>query len=132
MRQLKNRIASGLTTIDDMMALHIFSMACAFMLQSNAYALTQHGNALAFQHAVQLINDIAQRWRLNPKRQTFYQTNWGQVHIFDDCQSAPCMTTQWAQRDLTIYKKQVASLLPKGDAQLQINQNPFSLNVVVS
>ena len=115
-----------------MMALHIFSMACAFMLQSNAYALTQHGNVLAFQHAVQLINDIAQRWRLNPKRQTFYRTNWGQVHTSDDCQSAPCTSTQWAQRDLTIYKKQVASLLPKGDAQLQINQNPFSLNGVVS
>ncbi|MSQ57329.1 MAG: hypothetical protein EXR35_07430 [Limnohabitans sp.] len=70
MRRLNTSHTSGLTTIDAMMALLIFSMACAFMLQSNAYALAQHRNALAFQHAVQLINDIAQRWRLNPKRQT--------------------------------------------------------------
>ncbi|MSQ57328.1 MAG: hypothetical protein EXR35_07425 [Limnohabitans sp.] len=44
----------------------------------------------------------------------------------------PCTSTQWAQRNLALWKKQVTQILPKGDAQLQINQNPFSLNVVVS
>jgi Tfp pilus assembly protein PilV len=89
------------------------------LVLSAAQALQWERDSLARGQAVLLAQDLSHRLHLNASTPDPYQLAWGQTPPSLSCRDRPCSRTEWAQSDLAIWRAQLTTLLPDGDAWLQ-------------
>lgn len=116
----------GASLIEALVALLVLALGLLAMARLQAGNLTQarHTNARAL--AVQMAAELKERMLLNPGATTAdpadnpYLTDFEQAaaEAPPDCTTQPCSAANLATRDLARWKRELATLLPKGDAQV--------------
>lgn len=116
----------GVSLIEALVGLLVLALGLLAMARLQAGHLTQARNTNARALAVQMAADLKERMLLNPAAMTADPADNPYLTAFDtaftdelpDCSQRPCNAGQIAQRDLALWKQQLAALLPDGDAQI--------------
>ncbi len=81
-------------------------------------AVQQQREGVAWAQALQLSDDLLARMAINREGLDAYRLNLAEMPVAQDCTQRDCDASQWAQADLSAWKRRVQTELPHGDAQL--------------
>lgn len=109
----------GFSTLEALCALMVLNLLGLGLLQWQWQALQAQQDAMAFQNAMGLAQDLWQRMQLNPSAASSYQMTMGDVAQGPDCHTQACLPHQWALADLTEWQQQLQLRMPGAQAQLE-------------
>ena len=109
----------GFSSLEALCALMVLNLLGLGLLQWQWQALQAQRDALAFQNAGGLAQDLWQRMQLNPSAASSYQLALSDVAQGPDCQTQACNASQWAQADLAAWQQELQLRIPGAKAQLE-------------
>lgn len=115
------RRQNGITLLESMVAIVVMALGILGILgvQLRTLADTQTGVRRA--QAIRLIEDLSERIKVNPNglaSLNSYVTAWGAVGGTIPSCTAGCTSTDLAVHDIDFWKKNVATTMPSGDANI--------------
>ncbi len=118
---VSNRLQRGVSLLESLVAILVMALGVLGILgiQMRTLADTQTGVRRA--QAIKLIEDLSERIRTNPDglgNLSAYVSTWATTPSSASCSGSGCDPAQLAARDLYIWKTNVQSTLPLGDAAI--------------
>lgn len=109
----------GATLIEVMVAALILGVGLMGVLALQNRSIQFNQQAYYYSQANALLQDVAERMRVNTAQSRAYRTSFKSPLSTDlDCVSNTCSPEQIAEWDLAGWKNSVASILPSGDAEI--------------
>ena len=111
----------GLSLIESLVALLVLALGIMGLAGMQTRMLTETRTTNSRAIAVGLIDDLINRMLLNRDRVVLnngYNLPWGLPAAGPDCTAMLCTDVQLAQSDLYAWRKELAKLLPGGDARV--------------
>ncbi len=109
----------GFSILEALCALLVLNLLGVGLLHWQWQALQAQRDALAFQNAVGLAQDLWQRMQVNPAAALSYQLVLGEVVQGPNCHAQPCDPSQWAQANLAEWQQDMQLRIPGAKAQLE-------------
>lgn len=122
MKSMKSpRRQSGFGLIEVIVAFVVLAIGLLGISAMQNRALSISNTSYLYSQAVFLADDILERIRANRLALASYQTSFGDpLPAAVDCISADCAPTGIAGSDLAEWKRQIAGLLPSGEAEITV------------
>lgn len=120
----------GFSTLEALCALMMLNLLGLGLLQWQWQALQAQQDALAFQNAVGMAQDLWQRMQINSSAASSYQLGMGEMAQGPDCQTQACNPQQWALADLSEWQQQLQLRMPGAQAQLKTQLTTANLTLV--
>lgn len=117
----------GFSTLEALGALMVLNLLGVGLLQWQWQAMQAQREALAFQNAAGLAQDLWQRMQVNTTGASHYQLTYKQATTGPDCAAQACSPAQWAQADLADWLQELQLRMPGAQAQLATISAPKAL-----
>jgi len=113
------RRMQGFSILEALAALMVLNLLCLGLMAWQLQAMQAQRQALAWQQAVAMAQDLWQRMQVHPGAWRWYQLELDASLNRGNCQSQPCTAQQWAQADLAEWLTEWKQRLPKARARVQ-------------
>ena len=113
----KSTFHAGFALAEALIALLIFSSGILGLLWMHQQALALQRQQIMRSVAMGLVDDLAERMRLNASQRLLYAKGWGAVAMSSsvDCAAAPCLRSDLARWDMQNLQQTLQTQLPEGD-----------------
>ena len=109
----------GFSILEALAALMVLNLLCLGLMAWQLQAMQAQRQALAWQQAVAMAQDLWQRMQVHPGAWRWYQLELGGTLNSGNCQSQACTAQQWAQADLAEWLTEWQQRLPQARARVQ-------------
>jgi type IV pilus modification protein PilV len=120
---MQQRDLQGFSILEALAALMVLNLLCLGLMAWQLQAMQAQRQALAWQQAVAMAQDLWQRMQVHPGAWRWYQLDLDQVLPGGNCQAQPCTAQQWAQADLAEWLTEWRQRLPLARARVQTQWN---------
>ena len=137
-----NSKVKGVALIEAMVAIVVLSLGILGILGVQMRTLGDNQSSVRRAQAMRLIEDLSERAKLNPNavfNSASYQKDWGAVSSAPSkkCDASACNSSELAKFDLWQWYKNLAAILPGGDAAIfeaaaETGTNKRQLGVMIS
>lgn len=110
--------SQGFSILEALCALLLLNLLGVGLLHSQWQAMQAQRDALAYQNALDMAQDLWQRMQLNHDALGHYQLAWTDKAIHGDCHAQACTPAQWAQADLADWQRELQVRMPGAQSQL--------------
>jgi Tfp pilus assembly protein PilV len=116
----------GFSTLEALAALMVMNLLLISLLGSQLKAWQVQRDTLAYQHAVELAQDLWHRMQLNHTGMAHYQLVMGDAPSSLDCQATACSVSDWSHADLADWHTALRQRIPGAQARLITQTTPES------
>jgi type IV pilus assembly protein PilV len=121
MPAIAHRTQCGWGLMEALAALSLLSLGILGLLWAQGKSVLMWRSQQASEHAAWLVQDMAERVRVNRTRMNAYQLSWGQKPVAMDCSNRPCSTQEWAMADLSAWTQEVQIRMPGAQTQVWVS-----------
>jgi type IV pilus assembly protein PilV len=114
-------------------ALSLLALGILGLLWAQGKSVLMWRSQQASEHAAWLVQDMAERVRINRTRMNAYALGWGQKPVAMDCSNRPCSTQEWAMADLSAWTQEVQIRIPGAQTQVWVSpSDPQFLGIALA
>jgi type IV pilus assembly protein PilV len=122
---MKSRSQRGVTIVEMLVALVVLSIGMLGVASLFVVSLRSGGSAIQRTHAVGLASNIADRIRANRRAGIAYESSASAAdNLCVGASSIVCTPEQMAKNDIYLWKQEIASAFPGGNASGSIDFEP--------
>lgn len=132
MKQCLANTQRGSGLLELMIGLFVLGIGLLGMSSMQNNALRQNNNAYLYSQATFLASDIIERMRANRDQVASYVTDLEDLTVasITNCNTSNCLSPgHMARWDLSLWKADVAALLPQGKAAVAVNGRNVTVTI---